>query len=157
MTLFLNKAIQNHDLDIESHFIKNNSLYLGFKSPFEAGKNTLIIKINHLDAMFAHQSVQAELWQAILLLDPDSGEPMQLSDMTMANDQLFLLSVSRSADKKSVLWRYQPKDNSVIYIQQFPDLKAEGITYQPIKSVFTLVFDEDKKSNSKYLTIPFPN
>jgi multidrug resistance efflux pump len=152
---FLTKAIDNHSLDIESHFVKNNNLYLGFKSPFTRHKKTLIVKISNLDAVFGEQIPDAEIWQTITLSDPDTGEPMRLSDMIMVDDQLLLLSGSRSIVKKSVLWRYQLRDKSLKHIQQFPGISAEGISYRPKISMLTVVFDEGKKSYSKYLKIPF--
>jgi hypothetical protein len=102
--------------------------------------------------MFEGKIPQADIWQSIALLDPETGEPMLLSDMTMKEGQLFLLSVSRSSVKKSVLWHYHFEDKTVENIKQFHDLKAEGISYRPEKSMFTVVFDEGKKTRSKYMT-----
>lgn len=152
---FLTQAIENHSMDIESHFVKNNDLYLGFKAPNASNHNTLIIRLHDVQAMFDGKIPQAEIWKNIALLDPETGEPMQLSDMVMAYKQLFLLSVSRSSAQKSVLWRYQPKDKTIEYIKQFSDLKAEGMSYRQEQSMFMVVFDEGKKAAPKYLTFPY--
>lgn len=150
LALFLNQAIENHSMDIESHFVKNNSLYLGFKAPFIEGNKTLLIKIEDVESLFEGKAPHAESWQTIALLDPETGEPMQLSDMLMIDEQLFLLSTSRATTKKSVLWHYQLVDKTLESIQQFPGLKAEGISYQPEKSMFMVVFDEGNNKQSKY-------
>ncbi len=155
LSSFLEQAIDNHSMNIESHFVRNNQLYLGFKSPFENSNKTLIIRVNNLAALFNGSSPSAEIWKTINLLDPETGEPMQLSDMLLVDKYLFLLSISRSSAKKSVLWHYFSDKELLKKIKQFPGLKAEGITYQTEKSLFTVVFDEGKKTASKYLSFPF--
>ena len=152
---FLNQALDGQSMDIESHFVKNNDLYLGFKSPYAGSQNTLIIRLHDVKAMFEGKIPQADIWQSIALLDPETGEPMRLSDMQRVDDQLFLLSVSRSSVKKSVLWSYQLKHKTINYIKQFPELKAEGISYRQKKSEFMIVFDEGKKTESKFLTFSY--
>jgi len=155
LTLFLEQAINNHSLDIESHFVKNNQLYLGFKSPFENSNKTLIIRVNNLSALFNGSDPSAEIWKTISLSDSETGEPMQLSDMLLVNNNLFLLSISRSPTKKSVLSHYLVDKDVLEEIRQFSGLKAEGIAYQAEKSIFTVVFDEGNKTVSKYVSFPF--
>ena len=155
LTSFLAEAINNKTLDIESHFVKNNDLYLGFKAPYAGSNNTLIVRLSDVDAMFKGKTPQAEIWQSIALLDPETGEPMQLSDMQQLDDQLFLLSVSRSSVKKSVLWRYQLKHNTLEYIKQFPGLKAEGLSYRQQKAEFMVVFDKGGKKESSFFTFSY--
>ncbi len=155
LALFLDQAITDHSMDIESHFVKNNTLYLGFKSPFTDASKALIIKINDLEALFAGVISEAQIWKSLNLADPETGEPMQLSDMLMVGDDLFITGVSRSSSRKSVLWRYLPKQQTLENIQQFPGLKAEGISYHPEKSMFTVVFDNNGNTPSSYLTIPY--
>ncbi|MCK5830350.1 MAG: hypothetical protein KAH20_08610 [Methylococcales bacterium] len=152
---FLNQAIDNHSIDIEAHFIENNSLYLGFKTPFKDGKETLLIKIKDVESLFKGGIPQAENWQAFALLDPETGKPMQLSDMLMIDDQLFLLSSSRSTTKKSVLWRYHLANKTLKAIRHFSGLKAEGISYRPEKSMFMVVFDEGGKKKSKFSSFQY--
>ncbi len=155
LALFITQAIENHSMDIESHFVKNNVLYLGFKSPYANGQETLIVRLHDVKAMFEGNTPQADIWKSIALLDPETGDPMKLSDMLMVDDQLFLLSISRSSVQKSVLWRYQNEHNRLENITQFPGLKAEGISYRQDQSLFMVVFDEGKKKPSKYQTYPY--
>lgn len=155
LATFLTQAVESHSMDLESHFVKNNDLYLGFKSPHIGSDNTLIIRLHNIKAMFEGKIPQATIWQSIALLDPETGQPMELSDMLMVDNQLFLLSVSRSSVQKSVLWRYRLKHNTIDYIKQFPLLKAEGISYRQEQSMFLVVFDEGKKTPSEYITFPY--
>jgi hypothetical protein len=155
LAVFLTQAIENHSLDIESHFVKNNQLYLGFKSPFASSHKALIIKVHNVQALFEGKVPVATIWQRIALADPETGEPMQLSDMISVDNDLFLLSVSRSSEQKSVLWRYRLNDQILEDIQQFSGLKAEGISYLREQALFTIVFDEGKNKPSKYLSLPY--
>jgi hypothetical protein len=155
LALFLNQAITEHSMDIESHFVKDNALYLGFKSPFTDADKALVIKINDLEALFSGAIPQAQIWISLSLPDPETGEPMQLSDMLMVAEELLITGVSRSTLKKSVLWRYSIKQQTLESIRQFPGLKAEGISYRPDKSMFTVVFDNGDNTAPSYLTIPY--
>ncbi|BCG63591.1 MAG: hypothetical protein methR_P1319 [Methyloprofundus sp.] len=153
---FLNQAITEQTLDIESHFVENNTLYIGFKAPNIGSDNTLIIKIDNVDALFSGAMPHAEIWQTFKLLNPETGEPMRLSDMIHINDQLILLSTSPSVMKNSVLWRYQLDSGKLTKIRQFHDLQAEGLAYNPEKSLLTVVFDEGSHLTSKYIKLFFP-
>lgn len=155
LSRFLQQAIANHSMDIESHFVVNNALYLGFKAPFLDGAKTSIIKIDGVNEMFDGAQPVAEIWQAISLIDPENGKPMQLSDMIWISEQLFLLSVSTESEhQRSVLWCYRDHDNSLKPRQIFTGLKAEGLAYRPEQSLFTVVFDQGSKTASKYISLP---
>ncbi|WP_394753663.1 HlyD family secretion protein [Crenothrix sp.] len=147
---FLTQAMSDHSIDIESHFVKDNALYLGFKAPFMDGSSAVILKLNNVEAIFAGKDTAAEVWQTIALKDPNTGEPTQLSDMVLVDDKLFLLSVARTSAKNSYLWRVMLKDNSLKNLTHFPDVNAEGITYRPDTTSLVVVFDEGKNNISKY-------
>lgn len=150
---FLTQAMDDHSIDIESHFIKDNDLYLGFKAPFTNETSAVILKLNNVEALFADQKITAEIWQTIALKDPDTGEPTQLSDMLLIKDTLMLLSVSRTSTKNSHLWSYIPKDQTLKNLQQFSGVNAEGVTYRPDLEAVVIVFDEGKDNFSKYQTV----
>jgi hypothetical protein len=149
---FLAQGLREHTLDVEAHFIKNNALYLGFKSPFSSGNATVIIKLSNLDTLFAGQKTSAEIWKTLALIAPGSGDTTQLSDMLLVDDALYLLSVSRSVEKNSYLWRYLTTDNQLQLIKAFAGVNAEGISYRADLAQFRVVFDEGKGRPSKYLS-----
>ena len=151
---FLETAIDSESMDVESHFVKDNNLYLGFKSPLLNGK-ALIIKISDVNSLFSGEIPQAHIWQTIGFSDPETGAQMHLSDMTLVDGQLFLLSVIDSGMKKSVLWHYHAMENELQPLHQFLGLKAEGLSYQEEKSRFMIVFDEGGDSKSKYSLFPY--
>ena len=155
LSIFLQHAFDDHSLDIESHFIENNNLYLGFKTPLTHNGESLIIKLTDVEALFSGETPFAEIWQTIRFNSIKQEEPMYLSDMISVNGQLLLLSVLDTDEKYSALWQYHPETQLLKNLQQFPDLQAEGITYRHDKAVLTIVFDDGKKRHSKYLNIPF--
>jgi multidrug resistance efflux pump len=154
---FLAQAMNDHSIDIESHFVKDNALYLGFKAPFIDDTATVIIKLNDLEAAFAGKGTSADIWKTIALTDPETGEPTQLSDMLFLEDKLILLSVSRTSTKNSHLWSYGIKDNTLKNLQQFTGVNAEGITYRSDQDAYVIVFDEGKYATSKFQTIKIPD
>ncbi len=152
---FLTRAIKDHSMDVESHFVNNNNLYLGFKGPLNKSDETLLIKIEDVASLFKGKIPYAKSWQTIKLSEPKTGEAMYLSDMLMINHDLFLLSVSSSSDKQSILWRYSLKSKMLEVIQKFSGVKAEGVSYQTDKARFMIVFDEGNDKKSKFSTFPY--
>jgi multidrug resistance efflux pump len=150
VAIFLTQAMSDHSIDIESHFVKDNALYLGFKAPFIDGSSTVIMKLNNLEAIFAGKDTAAEIWQTLALKDPNTGEPTQLSDMLLLDDRLILLSVARTSAKNSYLWHVMLKDNALKNMAHFPGVNAEGVTYRPDIASLVVVFDEGKNNISKY-------
>lgn len=153
LAMFLNYAMSDQSIDIESHFVRNNALYLGFKAPLADGRSAVIIKLDDLEAIFAGGTPSAEIWRTLTLTDPDSGEPTSLSDMLLVDDRLLLLSVSRGGAKKSYLWSHDLKSGALENIQQFNDAYAEGLAYRPDEDSLVIVFDEGKDTISKYRTV----
>jgi hypothetical protein len=153
---FLDKGLREHSLDIEAHFIKDNDLYLGFKSPLAHDNATVIIKLNNLDALFKGQQPSATLWKTLRLTESASTAPSPLSDLLLLNDTLYLLSVSSSATKNSYLWRYSLQENQLQLIKSFAGLNAEGITYRADRAQFMVVFDEGKNYPSRYQFLSLP-
>jgi len=156
LALFLRDAIASHSLDIESHFVDDNVLYLGFKAPLMENNKTLIIKLTGMNKLFSGQEPVAEIWRTIALQDPETGMPMQLSDMLWEDNQLFLLSVSKDPSRqRSLLLHYQGEKQPPKVLQVFSDLKAEGLAYRPDESMFSIVFDQGSHKASKYVTLEF--
>lgn len=152
---FLAVGFKDHSLDIESHFVKNNALYLGFKSPLNAANATVILKLSNLDRLFdGKDHAQAEIWESLLLSDPTSKQPTQLSDLLRIDDDLYLLSGANTLEKNSFLWHYSLTDKNLQLLTTFAGLKAEGITYREDLSQLMVVFDEGKGNPSKYALLP---
>ena len=155
LATFLTQAISDQSLDIESHFVKDNNLYLGFKSPHGDTESTVIAELSNVDALFAGQKITGSLWKDIALNDPDTGTPSRLSDMLVIKDQLYLLSGTGKSVKNSFLWRYRLGDGKLSMRKKFPGIIAEGLTYRPDTSTLVVVFDEGNQAPSKYQSLKF--
>ncbi len=148
---FLSQAIKHHTMDIESHFVSDNQLYIGFKSPFIDTDKTLVLKLDSLNSLFENKTASIESWMTVALNDPKTKKAMRLSDMLLLKNNIYLLSVSDRSKNHSIPWRYQPKKQQLQMIKQFPGLKAEGLAYNNEQSRFIVVFDRGGKKSSKYI------
>lgn len=148
---FLERGLREQSLDIEAHFIKDQQLYLGFKSPSTADGSTVIVKLADVNRLFSGSSTTAEIWQTLRLALPDSKQLTQLSEMLRVNDSLYLLSVG---DTDSYLWRYNATPQSLQLLKTFSAAKAEGIAYRADLEQFLVVFDAGKEHVSKYQFLP---
>lgn len=153
---FLAPGFEDHRLDIESHFVKDNDLYIGFKDSLGVADNTIILKLSNLDKLFDGKAPVAEIWQSLLLADPATQKPTQLSDLLLLDDSLYLLSGANTVEKNSFLWRYSLTDKKLQLLTTFTGLKAEGISYRADLSQLMVVFDEGKGNPSKYTVLPLP-
>lgn len=84
-------------------------MYLGLKAPFTTRNATIILEVKDISALFEDKTVEIQRWKTIPLIDPDSGKPMKLTDMTWFDGQLFLLSVMSKPHKKSAFWQIKLK------------------------------------------------
>ena len=153
LSTFLAKALNEGSIDIESHFVRDNNLYLGFKSPYGDGDSTVIIELSNVAAIFSGLKTVGKVWKEINLVDPETGRPARLSDMILVKDTLFLLGVSKMAVKSSHLWSYQLQDSKLTMRKKFTGIAAEGLAYRPDTATLMVVFDEGNKKISKYQSL----
>ena len=149
---YLAQAIKNDSINIEAHAVINNTLYLGFKSPFDGRNNTIILKIIGVEALFADGNiVSATIWQKLKLTDPESGNAARLTDMVILNEQLFLLGVLKHRrHSRSCLWRYNINSKRLTQLATFPGLQAEGLSINKNLEEAMVVFDGDGQDPSRY-------
>ena len=153
---FLKHAIADKTIQIEAHAVKQNSLYVGFKTPHNTQGETVFIKIDNLDTLFAGKQVQVEgtIWRNISLLDPQTGSPTYLSDMLFYGDELLLLGVNDShSTPSSHLWSFKTKTSKLTSIKSFDRLKAEGISATLKQDEVLVVFDGDGVKASRFLPV----
>lgn len=152
-TQFLHRAIYSHTLEIESHSIVDDILYIGFKKPLDQHDNAVVLKVSGIAALFAGQPpIASSIWLSLNLRDPVSGQPTALSDMTLRGDQLFLLSVlSRKKNLVSHFWHYNIANKRLSLIASFPNKRAEGITFKNDNRTAMIVFDAGGKAPSEFI------
>lgn len=146
----LNGPLKDQTVDIESHLVINNVLYLGFKAPREINGDTVFVKLDNLAGIFAGEPASAEIILSVLMLTPDTGNPTHLSDMTLVGNELYFLTTLAGNSSDSYLWRYKLGKTKAKLIKTFNKIKAEGITYNPEVSAFVVVFDEGADKPSKF-------
>lgn len=153
LSTFLAKALNEGSIDIESHFVKNNNLYLGFKSPHGDGGSTVIVELSNLSGVFSGIKTEGKVWKEISLVDPETGRASRLSDMILVKDTLYMLGVSKTSVKNSHLWSYQLQDSKLTLKKKFPGIAAEGLAFRPDTATTVVVFDEGNSKTSKYQTL----
>lgn len=150
---FLHRAIDGHTLEIESHTIIDDILYIGFKKPLDQHGNTVILKVSGVTALFTGQTpTSCSIWLTLNLRDPVTDQPTALSDMTVRGDQLFLLSVlSRKNKLVSHFWHYNMANKKLSLIASFPNKRAEGLTLNNDNRIALIVFDAGGTAPSEYI------
>ena len=153
---YLSRGIGHKSLDIEAHAVVDNVLYLGFKNPLDQEGRAVILKIIGVNALFEDDTIgDAEIWQTLTLLDPNSGRPALLSDMVIQDGQLFLLGVVTYRGRpSSFLWNYSLETKKLRRLSAFPDLKAEGLSIIRELDETMVVFDGGGDEPSRYTILP---
>jgi len=151
---FLLKGIEEKSLDLESHAVLDEVLYLGFKMPLDEKGNTVILKLIDVSGLFAGRDSTASIWHSINLTDPVSDKPMLLSDMVIRGSEILLLGVANDTrHETSVLLKYDSVKNQLSHMAEFPRKKAEGVSYAGNTGKYMVVFDGGGKSSSQFLVI----
>ena len=151
---FLKLALQQKSIELESHQIYRNDLYLGFKTPLNSQDETVILKLDNAQDLFEGRPPKGRIWRSISLLNPQTGSPALLSDMLFLEDSLLLLGVSQDAGSHSShLWSYDLNTSSLLALQSFEELKAEGVGTTSTGDELIVVFDGGGKAASRYTTL----
>ncbi|MEP1741611.1 MAG: hypothetical protein ABJI60_14335 [Kangiellaceae bacterium] len=158
----LSNRINNRDLEIESHFVDNNSLFIGLKSPRKDNSRIIILKISEIDSFMQGRLTNISIWKE---LDPyfndgsKSGdlkaEKWFLTDMALRGNELYLLTVDRSNEntkgqQKSAVWQFDTLSNTPSKRLVFEHRAAEGLLIDNAKNELIVVFDEGGEGNSKF-------
>jgi hypothetical protein len=149
---FLKAAFKYGTIDVESHAVRDNRLYLGFKAPFDADASSVILQLDDVDGLFAGRPPTGSIWLSVDLGTAANGKPRRLSDFVFADDVIYLLSVAAAGRKSiSFLSRYHPGSGELTPVAEYPGVKAEGIGLDPGGKTATIVFDGGGKSPSRWI------
>ncbi len=133
------RPVFEKQLDIESHFVQHGDLYVGLKGPQPKPGVALVLKVGSVDEIFSHHRLDVELWKT-LNFAAVSGERDLLSDILVLNDEIILSTTQEVGAGR--LWRLnEPRDRLTI-LQEFKDLRPEGLTIEPAKNFLMVVFDQ---------------
>jgi len=149
---FLKTAFKSGAIDVESHAVRDNRLYLGFKAPQDDDASSVILQLDDVDGLFAGRPPKASTWLSIDLGKAANGKRRRLSDIAIDGGDIYLLSVA-AAGKKSIsfLSHYNLGNGALTHISEYPGLKAEGISLDPDAKTATIVFDGGGKEPSRWI------
>jgi hypothetical protein len=146
--------LRNKSIQLEAHNVYQNDLYVGFKTPLNSRDETVILKLEDVDSLFAGEPARGTIWRTVSLLNPETGSPALLSDMLFHKGQLLFLGVSKGQGSvSSHLWSYAPDTSSLRTLKTFQRLRAEGVSTTAKDGEIIVVFDGGGKNASRFLPL----
>jgi len=152
---FLLKGIKDNTIDIEGMFYKDNSLFLGFKTPLY-NENSVILKIDQVNKMIKNHKLsnnQISIWKKLALKQNDRLAQEYISDLLYDNGNLFITGTDSLGNLGGSLWQYSYSNDKLTLIQSFEGAKPEGLAATKDKSTYMVCFDQDNHQSSQITTI----
>lgn len=125
-------------LDVESHFVRENSLYIGLKEPQPQPGTAVIVKVGDVDNIFAGEKLQLEVYKAIDFASI-TGEADLLSDIVPIGNSLFLTTTQEKGPGR--FWQYEEATDTLILLKEFR-WHPEGLAFSDDGTKAMIVFDE---------------
>ncbi|MBX3017061.1 MAG: HlyD family efflux transporter periplasmic adaptor subunit [Bdellovibrionaceae bacterium] len=150
------KGARATDFEIESHFVEDNFLYIGFKTPLSSAKETLMLVIQDVDRMFKTKNLEIAQLSSVKWVDfgQVAGAPHHMSDLIRVKGRMYATTVCHH-EGCGAIWRLSESEGKITaeQLKSFEDLKPEGIAFDPEDSSFFVTFDL-KDQPAKFLRIP---
>lgn len=148
-------AGKDKEIDIESHYVLESDLYLGFKDPVSPKKHSVIIKIKDIESLFSKKTLdksQITLWKTIDF-NSQKADDSRLSDLVSVKGELYAATVCGN-EKCGSIWKLNERDGEIkpYQIRFYKDKKPEGIAYNSKENNLFITFDM-KKETALYSTI----
>lgn len=147
---------QTADIEIESHFVDGNDLYIGFKAPVDTEGRSLVLVVSDVNSIFQARKISPLQISKVKWIDfAVQGEaPYRLSDLIRIKGRMYATTVNSSEDGGAV-WRLQESDGVLVaeQLKAFTNLKPEGIAFDPEDSTLFVTFDL-KQETAKFARIP---
>ena len=151
---YLVGALKDASIDIEAHQVIDDVLYLGFKTPLNGIGQSVILKVDGLDSLFAGTPGHAEIWKSFLLVAENNKSIMTISDMLFLKNKIYLTGVDTfNGNSNSGLWEIDDNANQAVHLHSFAGYKAEGIAINKITGEAIIVFDGGRKTGSYFTHI----
>lgn len=155
---FVAKSNLDKSIDIEGMTVYKDTLLLGFKNPKTANHAT-ILAIADFNTVFNSgkiSSSQISVWRTLPLFDTVSSTFCGISDLAVHGDMLYGVSTGvslKNGVEKDIglLWKYFPSTDSLVIMQNFRDIKPEGITVFGEEPQYCIVFDNGTKIPSQFI------
>ncbi len=136
------------NMDVESHFILDENLYIGLKEPKTDKDEAIVLKIKNFKTLFENSKLSAE--QVSLAYKLNFNEPSKnhlLSDLNIINNQLYALTTCKNKSC-GALWLVNSTNRTTQLLKSYTNLRPEGIAYNPNEKSIAIVFDNGGKHNS---------
>ncbi len=146
---------RSKDIEIESHFMIDSDLYVGFKEPLTQDNQSIILKIKGFESLFAKKALtsdQVMLWNTIDFKKVD-GLPHHISDLTRIDGVLYASTVCKN-ENCGAIWKLSESAGIVTtqLVRFYKDMKPEGIAFNTKDKSLFITFDE-KEKNAQYASI----
>lgn len=156
-TRILNEIYQKaleQDLEIEGHFVKDNTLHVALKQPVLANGESVVLQLRNVGELFNKENLDpGDLKMAFKFRTQfvhHATSESVLTDLISIGDTVYAASSCKS-DKCSAVWKLNDKEPELIY--EFDERRLEGIAKSPDGSYMYGVFDHQKRSKF----VMFPN
>lgn len=143
------------DVEIESHFVDQNTLTLGFKKGFGPQAEILLVVIQDVDQLFKTRSLKpSQISGKWVDFGRGPGSPHRLSDLIKVQGRMYATTVCTKEDCGGI-WRLSETSGKIQVeeIKSFEGLKPEGLAYDPEDSSFFVTFDM-KSRGAKFARVP---
>lgn len=143
-------------LEIESHLVENDKLFIGFKNPLDRDGKSLLLLIDGVDEIFKTKSLSSKKIQVLGLLDfgTGPGAPHHLSELIRIKGHFYAATVCHKEGCGSV-WRLQPKDDQFVpeLLRTFEGLKPEALALDESTQSLFVLFDR-KAETAQFARVP---
>ncbi|MBC7741530.1 MAG: efflux RND transporter periplasmic adaptor subunit [Bdellovibrionaceae bacterium] len=137
------------DFEIESHFIRDENLYLGLKNPLSKDNKAIILMIKEFDSLFTKKTLAAEqvsLWKTIEFKGIEST-PHRISDIISVDGNLYATTVCNS-EQCGAIWKLSEQGSSIVpkLIKFYKEAKPEGLAFNSKEKTLFIAFDQKEKA-----------
>lgn len=142
------------ELEIESHFVDRESLYLGFKQPKSLG-SAIVVKIEDVEGLFLNKKIPSRnlsLWHEIRF-DRVHGSAQQLTDL-IRRGQSYYAATSCEDGVCGAVWKLEEVSGELVpeLLRSFKSFRPEGLAYHSADDSLFVTFDQ--KDEARFTRIP---
>lgn len=127
------------ELDVEAHFTRAGKLYVGLKNPQPRPGQGVVMSLGDVDRLFAGDSVTLS---DVKIFDFNSitNEADQISELVVQDGIWWILTTIENGVGR--FWRFTEQSGQLDLLQEFPNLKSEGLAILPQSHQVMITFDE---------------
>ena len=146
---------KSKDIEIESHFIIDSDLYVGFKEPLTSDNQSVILKIKNFDNLFSEKALESEqisLWNTIDFKKVD-GMPHRISDLARIDGILYASTVCKQ-ENCGAIWKLAETSGSINpqLVRFYKNARPEGVAFNVKDKALFITFDE-KNEKAQFASI----